>query len=135
MFRIGVMFLVLLVFPLGCKTHMGAVYSDLRTSEQVLTGALTISSSMPVKNWNEACQKRILHKYLYEGFENTAFWRPQELKKEVKDDAFANELMHNIYITELDQQKRKNCRCKFQLNVAATRKMLENEGYIPAFGY
>lgn len=135
MFRIKFLISTLFLILIGCRTHVDLGYQDLSSNGQIITGTLVVRSNNTICNCIEQCQKEILHKFLYEGFEETPFWRPQELIKELRDEKQVNRLLNNIYITQSNQLKGKNCKCRFQFNIASTRKILENEGYIPAFGY
>lgn len=128
--------LVLVSWSFACRTTRTDLgFSGLSANDQMVTGVLVVRSSRSMQDCTRTCQKQILDKFLYEGFEGTALWRPQELLKELKDEKLIDRLYRNIYVTQSASERGKNCRCSFQFNVASTRKILEHEGYLPAFGY
>ena len=135
MYRI--VFIAFTVLLAGCRpARMDNSFSDLRATAQVLEGSLVVKSSKQIKDCVGYSRTRILDKLLYQGFENTAVWRPQELKKELITEDMRQRLGQNIYITGVRQGERgRQCHCQFQVNLASIRKQLEHEGVIPAFGY
>lgn len=137
MLRIKYIFYFLIVIGmLSCKAaKVDQAFSNISADAQTVKGDLVIRSTKAISDCVTNCQSRVLNKFLYQGFEGTALWRPQEMKKDLSDKELINKLYNNIYITNLSNNSGKTCRCSFQLNVASTRKILEDEGYIPAFGY
>lgn len=136
MFRVIPFSFMLILIVLSCAApKMDQAFQNVKADSQVISGDLVLRSNKSFKDCIEACQNRILNKFLYEGFEGTAVWRPQDLRRELNDKAMIRKLQNNIYITNSSADRGESCRCSFQLNLASTRKILEDEGYIHRFGY
>lgn len=135
MYRIVLIaFTVLLV---GCRpARMDHSFSDLHATAQVLEGSMVVRSSGKIRDCTGYARSRVLDQLLVRGFENTAVWRPQEMKQDLLTEDLRRQLGQNIYITGVRQgEGGRQCHCRFQINLASIRKQLEHEGVIPAFGY
>lgn len=134
--RINTIIFILAGISACAPARLDYAFKDLHSTPQIVEGDLAIVSTRSIRDCTEYAKDRVVNKFLYEGFEGTSVWRPREITRKKVTSALTESIKSQIYITHVrNESKGKRCNCHFQLNLASTRKILEDEGIIPALGY
>lgn len=113
-------------------------FSALSQDKNAISGVITISSLTNLDHCEILAKNRVIEKFLYEGFENTSYWRPRKLEIKTISDKIRERLEYNVYTTRSNDESdlpKYTCKCLFQFNLNSSLQILENEGIIRPFGY
>lgn len=73
-----IIFISFLTALFSCHSARGTfAISQLRQSDHTITGAIEVNHPPKKQSCEQVVKNRIIDKFLYEGFENTSYWRPR----------------------------------------------------------